>query len=444
MSQRKIKVTKYSDSNRPHFKFVVNYREAGQRRRKFFGSKEQAQSFAGFKNAELKRSGIAHAEFPERLRIMAQNAVEQLHPFGKEITDAVKHYVAHLKATEKSCSAVKLVKELVTAKEKDGKSVRHVNDLRNRLNIFAAKFDGQMVAEITGAEIDDWLGSLPVSPVTRNHYRRLIVLAFNFAVRRGYAASNPAVDTPKAREPKTKPGILTVDEARALLVNAAPEIVPYLAIGLFAGLRRAEIERLDWSEIDFESGHIEVTAEKSKSKMANRFITIQPNLRKWLMPHRQLKGSVTPQERWAFRQLFDQARTAAAITDWPDNALRHSFASYHVARFKNAQALALEMGHRDSGILFNNYRALVKPKEAERYWGIKPGSMAKVVQMPTRSSDSHKGKGKILPGWRIQEGDKIRPMTPDEINEVLLHGKIVSVRLLNPGRKPRAAESENR
>jgi integrase len=201
--------------------------------------------------------------------------------------------------------------------------------------------------------------------------------AFNFAVGRKYASENPALGTAKAREPKSKPGILSVEQATALLVNASSEVLPYIAIGLFAGLRRAEIERLDWSEIDFESGHIEVTAEKSKSKLANRFITLQPNLRAWLMPYRKLRGYVAPQEN--FQPLFNQSRKAAGITDWPDNGLRHSFASYHLAHFKDAKGLALEMGHVDSGVLFNHYRALVKPKEADRYWRIKPVVTRKVV-----------------------------------------------------------------
>jgi integrase len=302
-----------------------------------------------------------------------------LQPHGKTIDDAVAHYVAHLEASAKSCNAVELVKELVAAKERDGLSVRHVSDLRSRLNIFAKKFDGKPVATITSAAIDDWLRSLPVSPVTRNHYRRVVILAFNFAVKRRYATDNPAAITAEAKEPKTKPGILTVEQATALLVNASPEIVPYIAIGLFAGVRRAEIERLDWSEIDFDGGHIEVTAEKSKSNIANRFITIQPNLREWLLPHRKLRGNVTPQNTFEFWQAFNQARAAAGITEWPDNALRHSFASYHVAHFKDAKALALEMGHRDSGILFNHYRALVKPKEAARFWSIRPLATKKVV-----------------------------------------------------------------
>jgi integrase len=60
--------------------------------------------------------------------------------------------------------------------------------------------------------------------------------------------------------------------------------------------------------------------------------------------------------------------------EWPDNALRHSFASYQLAHFKNAAATALELGHHDSRITFAHYRELVRPKEAERYWNIRPGT----------------------------------------------------------------------
>jgi integrase len=377
MGRRKITVRRYSDSNRPHLKFVVNYREAGKRKRIFFETKEQAESFGSFKNAELRRNGIEHAEFPTALRVIAQNADEQLKPFGKTITDAVQHYIAHLKASEKSCTAVQLVKELVAAKENDGASQRHLDDLR-RLNIFADKFPNQPVATITSAKIDDWLRSLPVSAVTRNHYRRLTLLAFNFAVQRGYAIDNPAEKTAKAKERGGDIGILTVTQAARLLESAAPEVLPYIAIGLFAGLRRAEIERLDWSEIDFESGLIEVTAEKAKGAR-RRLVTMQPNLREWLLPLRKHRGGIISDN---FRKQFEQARVAADILDWPDNALRHSFASYHLAHFKNAAATALELGHHDSRITFTHYRELVRPKEAERYWQIKPaGRGAKVVPL---------------------------------------------------------------
>src|SRR5437588_7418548 len=62
---------------------------------------------------------------------------------------------------------------------------------RNSLSNIAL-FDGRPLATITSAEIDDWLRSLPVAPVARNHYRSVAVLAFNFAISRGYAVGNPA------------------------------------------------------------------------------------------------------------------------------------------------------------------------------------------------------------------------------------------------------------
>jgi integrase len=379
MRPRKIRVRKYKDSNRPNLKFYVNFREAGKRKRSFFETEAKAKSFAALKNAELRRFGIEGSEFSTAIRVMAQHAAELLQPFGKTITDAVTDYVARLRASERSCTAVQLVRELLKAKEADGHSRRHVGDVRSRLGKFAEKFGDKMVATITSAEIDDWLRSLNVAPVTRNHYRRLIILAFNFAVQRGYATDNPAVKTARAKVVGKPPGILSVDETARLLEAATPDILPYVAIGAFAGLRRAELERLDWSEIDFGSKLIEVTAQKSKTAQ-RRFVKLQPNLRAWLLPVRKRSGSIIPPEN--FRRSFDAVRRAAGITEWPDNALRHSFASYHMARFENANATALELGHHDSRITFAHYRELVRPSEAKRYWNIRPAPVSKVVQMP--------------------------------------------------------------
>jgi integrase len=75
-----------------------------------------------------------------------------------------------------------------------------------------------------------------------------------------------------------------VDELRALLEAAAaqaPDVLPVLASGAFAGLRDAEIKRLDWSEVDLARGFIEVKAAKAKSAR-RRIVAIQTNLAAWL------------------------------------------------------------------------------------------------------------------------------------------------------------------
>ncbi len=345
------------------------------RSRQFFKAKSEAKLFYARKHVELTELGTKGAALTDSQRHLFLECAEMLKPFGKTIRDAVGHFISHLEVTQKSRNAEQLVAELLKAKEQDGVSDLHLNNLK-RLNRFASHFNGRAVATITNTEIDDWLRSLTVAPRTRNHYRGFASQAFNFAIRNGYATVNPAAGAVKVKVISEAPGILTVTETARLLEAATPDILPYLAIGLFAGLRRAEIERLDWSEIDFDSSLIKVTAKKSKTAQ-RRFVTIQPNLREWLLPLRKHKGNVTT--ALGFRESFEQAREAAGISEWPENALRHSFASYHLGHFKNAASTALELGHHDSRITFAHYRELVKPKEAERYWNIRPVKTEKKI-----------------------------------------------------------------
>ena len=62
-----------------------------------------------------------------------------------------------------------------------------MGDLRSRLGQFADAFPEVHVAAIDAAEVDDWLRGLDVSPTTRNNFRRVRVVAFNYAVERGYS-----------------------------------------------------------------------------------------------------------------------------------------------------------------------------------------------------------------------------------------------------------------
>jgi integrase len=354
------------------------------RHRQFFKDPQEAKTFLQAKLVEQQNYGIAGTSFSERQRAEYLECAEMLQPFNATIRDAVKFYLPHLRATNRSCSAAELVDELLKAKKADGASERYIRDLRNRLGHFADVFDGRPVAEITSTQIDHWLRSLSdketgnrLSPTTRNHFRRLLGVAFSFAQQHGYCVENPAASTSRAKEVESPVGILSVQQTARLLESAAPQLVPFIAIGAFAGLRRAELERLDWREIDLQSGLIEVTASNAKSAR-RRLVKIQPNLAQWLQPHAQLSGSVTPP---GYVKLLSAAREAAGITDWPSNALRHSFASYHLARFSDAAALALELGHTNTALVFAHYRQLVKPKDAERYWKIAPAvSAEKVVQ----------------------------------------------------------------
>jgi integrase len=384
MRKTAIKLTKVKVGNGQRL-WCVTWPKIGKgRNRQFFKDKTEAETVLQQKLIEQENYGTNGLAFNERQRAEYLECAEKLHRFGVTIRDAVNFYLPHLEAANRTCTAAELVDELLKIKEADGMSERYLSDLRSRLRQFSDAFDGKPVGAITAPMVDGWLRSLSdketgkrLSPVTRNNFRRVLIVAFNFAKGRGYCIENPAEQSAKAKEVDAAVGILTVEETAHLLQNAAPEIVPYIAIGAFAGLRRAELERLDWQEVDLQSGLIEVTAKKAKSAR-RRFIKIQPNLAKWLQPYAQLSGNVTPP---GYRVLLENARESAGIGEWPQNALRHSFASYHLARFNDAAALALELGHTNSNLVFQHYRQLVKPTQAERYWKIVPAVAGrKVVQ----------------------------------------------------------------
>jgi integrase len=125
---------------------------------------------------------------------------------------------------------------------------------------------------------------------------------------------------------------------------------------------------LDWSEVDLARGHIEVKASKAKTAK-RRIVPIQPNLAAWLQPYAMMKGRVVPP---GARRKLARVRKAAGLARWPTNGLRHSFASYRLAAIHDAPRVAAELGHTSPQMLYNTYRELVLPEEAERYWKIEP------------------------------------------------------------------------
>ena len=367
VSKTDINVLPCRLAGKPEYKFVVTGPQSGRRRwRKFFESKAKAEAYAHLRRVDLTNHGVHGAALTQSQRAEYLDCLSLLDPFGVSLREAVEMVLPALAAKNKTVPVETLAREVQAAKAKDGAGKRHLEDMKSRLAVLVEAFGSRLVATITTAELDDWLRGLSVGPVGQNNFRKVVRGAFSFAVARGYCASNPAAATARAKPKDKPPGILTVEEAAALLTCADDTIRPYLAIGLFAGLRRAELERLDWSEVDLAGGHIEVAASKAKTAR-RRLVAIEPNLVAWLAPFAGRTGLVTPNN---LRRRLATVRQAAGLGEWPENGLRHSFGSYHVAAFGSAAKTALEMGHVNAAMLFSNYRELVKPKAARLFWKI--------------------------------------------------------------------------
>jgi integrase len=347
-------------------KWVVKFPQGGQRVPRFFVTEKEARAFAREKEIELLREGTRRSEITPEDRRAAEIASEQ----GFSILAAVTHYAAHAAAAGRSISVSSAVAELLGIREAENRSTVHLADLRHRLGRFAAAYGNRLAAEVATRDIDNWLTGLACGAQTKRNYRAAVHNLFRFAAARGYCSSNPAASAVKVKVPPAEIGILTVPQAQALLAASQPEILPAVAVGMFAGLRASEIARLDWSDIDLSRGFIEVHASKTKTAR-RRLVPVSENLAAWLAPHCRENGPVRP-PFITYRRKFARALKAAGIKEWPDNALRHSFASYHLAAHQKAHATALQLGHTESRTLFAHYRELVRAQYAEAYWQIKP------------------------------------------------------------------------
>ena len=396
------------------YKWRANFIEEGRRKQKYFKTKAAADEWADNRSEESLEHGTGSSlNSEERSAVVetrtalsnlgwdVRSAIEfalktksALVPFGVNPHAALELAVDYYRRSQKSVSISELIEEVIQAKKNAGRSKRHERDLRSKLDKFKATFANRPAASVESGEIEEWLHRLKLAPGSVNSYRRILVLLFNYAVKRGYSATNPVQSIDRVREKETEPEILTVEELNSLLTLADEKILPALVIGAFAGLRSSEIEGtadhdgLDWSEIDFDENTILVRADVAKGRR-KRHVPISPNLLAWLKPRARRKGKIWPDNG---RKLHEAARRKAGFgkpgteTDrekakkvklkpWPKNALRHSYATYHLAEHRNAAELVVNMGHNDDAeTLFNHYRGIVKPKQAKVYWGLMPGS----------------------------------------------------------------------
>lgn len=389
-SRKGNKVTISRRKGHPYYNWRARYVDNGKNREKGFKTKKAAEEWAEAREAESLQFGtesiLSHSE-----RSVVLDSRETLEALGVNLRQAVEFAIDHFKKAQKSCTVSELKERVIFEKERAGQSDRYIQDLRSRLGRFEEEFGNRIVSTVTRDEISDWLHGLTnlktsdkLAATSLNNFRRVLVVMFNEAIECGFIETNPAEKVKQSKVIESEVGILTPEET-ARLLEVCPEcLLPAVAMGVFAGIRRSELEELEWRDVDLDNRLIRVRAANAKSSR-NRQVRIEDNLLSWITPYYRTRGKVWPPNG---RKLIDQTHRLAGFGEpgtesqaqidegilfhrpWPDNALRHSYASYWLEEFKDANQLALYMGHRGTDIIFSNYRALVKPRDAETYWSI--------------------------------------------------------------------------
>ena len=278
-------------------------------------------------------------------------------------------------------------------------SAKYAYNRELQLRRFAATFQNTAVSELSKEHLDKFIGSLDTvkiksrngraasSAKSRNHYRATVRQFLQWAVRKDYLPPThrlleaEAMRTERANTAAVE--FYTPREFADLLAAAKKDMKPLrpiIAIGGLAGLRTAELLRLDWADVWRVPGYIEVTAGKSKTR-SRRLVEICPALAAWIEPFRTLTtGKLWTGHEVTFQQHFVELCKGAEVTR-KTNGLRHAFCTYHFALNANENQTAQQAGNSPA-MIHAHYKGLATKAEAAKWFYVLPPKSAKnVIQL---------------------------------------------------------------
>ena len=286
---------------------------------------------------------------------------------GVPLLQAVRHYVEHLSG-EQGVTVAKVVAQHMKAAsgradylEKKAYFLGKLTAAVGELRIGAVK-PSHIEQAIVGLK-SDWV---------RNDFLKHARILFRYAIKMRLTRNDPTAGM-EERKVKASKVILTLADTEHLLATCAsalPDILPAMALQLFAGIRTSEVMRLAWDAV--KAGEwIDIGEEVAKTHERRVIDWWPPRLTGYVMTN-VMTGTVVPypdsyeHHKWELIQLCRKSKKDFA---WGQNAPRHSFASYAVAHWQDAGRVALWMGQRDVNILFRHYRNYRTQAEGSAYFG---------------------------------------------------------------------------
>jgi len=233
----------------------------------------------------------------------------------------------------------------------------------------AAAPEARVAARLT--RLDRWVAwnhRRGIQPITSNTYWRALRPFFHFLeTAEGITDPFRTATAPRFQEPEPK--ALRPDQMRRVLDAAQnydwhtpfqrARAAALLGVMLFAGLRKSEVLRLAFTDVDVEDGTIRVAKGKGryggKPRRAYMLDQLKPLLRAYLNERRRC--NYHPPEFFAsgagrglsesqFRRIMRLIRDAAGVTFTP-HSLRHSYVTLLVRNRVPLHAVQAFAGHAD-------------------------------------------------------------------------------------------------
>ena len=187
-------------------------------------------------------------------------------------------------------------------------------------------------------------------------------MVYDWAIRNGHASTNPAavVHTPRGLPRSTRRAI-TDQEIQAIRRSMGDPFAVFVALCLFAGLRRGEALGLRYEDIDREGKRINVrrnvvhvgnqpVVKEPKTEAGTRWVPLLPELELLIPPGKKgqyiTSGRETPLTYREFVSRWDGYRTRQKVT-WTPHELRHTYATILYEAKVPEYTAQFFMGHTD-------------------------------------------------------------------------------------------------
>jgi integrase/recombinase XerD len=343
---------------------------SGKRERMFFGTKQDASNFSEEQRIRLKNHGtVGMSSLNVGQLAQAATAFETLKPYQVTLNEVVTEWITRKQASEVSISFEAAMDGFLDRDQRSASYTRSIRQTRNRLKTLHGKLLNAITPEDLTLAMDGMPGSV------RNFTIRILGGLFNFGIKRGYCVENPCKKLDLTRAQAGEIEIYAAAEVAKILTTAEksdPELVPFLALSFFCGLRRAEVLRLDWSAVDLYEDFVKLPAAITKARRM-RHVEISDNCKAWISPHSREAGHIVASTPDMLRKRLTELRTGHHVPTIKHGA-RHCFASYWLAKHGDINQLCRFLGHDDPETTFKHYAKAATKREAEKYWAISPGA----------------------------------------------------------------------
>lgn len=361
----------------------VRWPEAGRIRRKFFGGREPAETFA----SRLRNETVSARRSLASLPATAQLALWQIVEAAQERNMPLESVVAMVANSNQRGPVVTVGQvevELLAAKRNAGRSAKYLTTLAIQLAKFTA---GRRSAPITAFQYRDIETVLDAHKLRyRPTLRARISVLLRFAVRRGYRPDNPCDRVDAIRLPQITPHILTLDEVKTALrwLKDNPTIQAWFILSTFAGLRPEEAEHMQWSNIC--DSYIRIEAIMTKVRSRRVVEPGEPVMQ--LLREAKANGASLPLTELERRYWFRKLKTVLRWPKWKADVTRHTAASMLIGSGLGEERVANMLG-TSLGKIRSHYKALVTPAQAAEFWAlVKPGWSPAATKSPPPGQDS--------------------------------------------------------